>query len=572
MPLVDAEVQTDGQDHRTATKDAALTKESKRKEQPLVGHWVDESHSWYDGSIIEFNDDDTWRPLKPKQKVHQTAHYTCNVLSKSEWDLFEVRADGDERRFKVLLDEETKGLQVQYMRADGTLADLKWHLMASTPGQQAQKKRIQDILDVHSAKNTQGALQWECTLDAVYNNSLIVVGHNTFDALVGFVIILNSICIGVEIDQSIDRLPDDVDEYLWTLEYFFLFFYISELSIRFLAHGKLYLKEPWGILDIVLVTLGVVVIPLKAIKGMDGWLLKRIMIFRIVRLVRIQQFLRTIEIMQPLWKLINGITNAMGTLASTMLVIFFVLYIFACIGGELVSRNTDLRWLAKLTQDDFDNALPGELGYTKAHQDAAVVVRENFNRVSVIMLTLVQFTTADITDIYFPLIKTEPYLVFYFGGAYLIITILLMNLVTAVLVEDAIARSSEDTKMKARKTRRKLDSYIPQLEAIFDEVDHDGTGDINLTELAGFVPKDGMNLDQQVLEVMRPETLEECYECFDADNSGLVSKEEFVQGALAVLLKDAPQELTQLLQLVRASNKQLIAIQERLDAMEIKFQ
>merc|ERR1719296_686911 len=202
---------------------------------------------------------------------------------------------------------------------------------------------------------------------------------------------------------------------------------------------------------------------------------------------------------------------------------------------------------------------------------AAGVVKENFSGLWVTMLTLIQFTTADITDIYFPLVNEMPALSLYFGLAYLVITILLMNLVTAVLVEDAIARSSEDIKIKTKKTRRKLDQFVPQLEMVFDAVDHDSTGDISLQELAEFVPRDDMELDNAVKEVMKPETLEECYECFDADNSGLVSKEEFIQGALAVLLKDAPQELTQLLQLVRASNKQLIAIQGRLDAMEVRL-
>jgi len=285
---------------------------------------------------------------------------------------------------------------------------------------------------------------------------------------------------------------------------------------------------------------------------MDGWLLKRIMIFRILRLVKVLQPVRTFEIMQPLWKLISGLTHAMGTLASTFLVIIFVLYIFACIGGEVIAQNAAL-----LNLDPTS--------------DAGKVVEEKFSSLWVIMLTLIQFTTADITDIYFPLVNASPWLAIYFGLAYLVITILLMNLVTAVLVEDAIARSSEDIKIKTKKTRRKLDKFIPQLEQVFDQVDHDSTGDISLQELAEWTPPEAMELSSEVKEVMKPETLEECYECFDADNSGLVSKEEFVQGALAVLLKDAPQELTQLLQLVRASNKQLIAIQGRLDAMEVRL-
>jgi len=522
------------------------------EKKPLAGKWVDESKSWYDGSVIEIQADGKWKPVKPKQKVHQKAYYTSRIVSDTEWDLIETREDGDLREFKLLQDEASS-VFVHFKNPDGTLHGLKWKLQPYDESKAAQRRRIQDLVKPTSGLPHVDLFKHEFTLAAVRHNASAIVNHTAFDMLVGVVILANSVLIGVEIDLSIDRGVDDAGiGWIEALDKCFLGFYVFELGLRFTSRGFAFFKDSWGMMDTMLVTVGLLIIPLKGV--MDGWLLKRIMIFRILRLVKVLQPVRTFEIMQPLWKLISGLTHAMGTLASTFLVIIFVLYIFACIGGEVIAQNAALLKLA----EDPEN-------------EAGKVVEEKFSSLWVIMLTLIQFTTADITDIYFPLVNASPWLAIYFGLAYLVITILLMNLVTAVLVEDAIARSSEDIKIKTKKTRRKLDKFIPQLEQVFDQVDHDSTGDISLQELAEWTPPEAMELDSQVKEVMKPETLEECYECFDADNSGLVSKEEFVQGALAVLLKDAPQELTQLLQLVRASNKQLIAIQGRLDAMEVRL-
>jgi hypothetical protein len=275
------------------------------------------------------------------------------------------------------------------------------------------------------------------------------------------------------------------------------------------------------------------------------------MIFRILRLLRVVRAIRTVDFLQPLWKLVSGLGGAIATLSCTILVIAFILYIFACIGGEVIAQNTGLK--------NSDDAIIKDL------------MQENFSSMSRIMLTLVQFTTADITDIYFPLVTEQPWLSLYFGMAYLVITILLMNLVTAVLVEDAIARSAEDATMKQRRLRKKLNQYIPELKRIFEQIDHDDTGDISMEELLEWEVPAGLQVSDDVKEVLKAENLESAYECFDADNSGLVSQEEFIEGGLAVLLKDAPQETTQLLQLVRSGNKQLKSIQDRLGQIEDRF-
>jgi len=229
--------------------------------------------------------------------------------------------------------------------------------------------------------------------------------------------------------------------------------------------------------------------------------------------------------------------------------IILLMYVGAIAGVELIATNE------KLLEDP----------------ETEDIVKANFNGILVTMLTLVQFTTGDITPVYFPLIIRDPWLIPYFLSCYLFITLLLMNLVTAALVNESISQGAEDREIKVKRLRLQVEQYVPELDWVFGHLDADSTGDITLQELAAFNGTEqdiGHPLSDAVKEVLRPENLIDNYECFDADSSGTVNKQEFVQGCLAILVKDTPMELTQLLQLVRNSNHTLKGIQNRMDDME----
>merc|ERR1712045_1016217 len=111
----------------------------------------------------------------------------------------------------------------------------------------------------------------------------------------------------------------------------------------------------------------------------------------------------------------------------------------------------------------------------------------------------------------------------------------------------------------------------PELEQVFAYLDQDGTGDINLVDLARLASNAGglgQEISDEVKFLLQPETLSDMYACFDTDSSGRVNRDEFVQGSLAVLTRDIPIELTQLLLLVRNNSRQLTMVREKLEELE----
>jgi len=126
--------------------------------------------------------------------------------------------------------------------------------------------------------------------------------------------------------------------------------------------------------------------------------------------------------------------------------ICFTLFVAACFGVELVSRSSVLQ------EHALTNPVLQEL------------LEDRFNSLPNIFLTLLQFVTADsIAGIYFPIIKVKPQLVLYFGTLVALLSLMLANLVTAVLVDDAIRGSQMDDTMEKEHQRRRFSSIGTQI-------------------------------------------------------------------------------------------------------------
>ncbi|CAK0837368.1 unnamed protein product [Prorocentrum cordatum] len=231
-----------------------------------------------------------------------------------------------------------------------------------------------------------------------------------FDAVVGIVIVLNTICIGMSIQWELEGR--DVST-LDIAESTFLTFYVAELIIRLIAWGRSCFNSPWFIFDFVLVSFGVfsdwVLSPLLARMetGSQLGILEQVLIVRILRLLRLVRALRAMELFKDMWKLVRGMLGSARTVTSACLLIFGSLYIFGCIGVELLTQDEVLR-------DD---------------PRTAFIMKKYFSSLSNVILTLVQFSNYDsIAAIYVPIVKVRPVMCIYFVIIILVVPVCLMNL------------------------------------------------------------------------------------------------------------------------------------------------
>ena len=139
--------------------------------------------------------------------------------------------------------------------------------------------------------------------------------------------------------------------------------------------------------------------------------------------------------------LFSGATAIPGLLqesfgSSSLARIMVSLFIFACVAVEVIAKDE----------------------YLARAEATAEIVEKQFFGLNRAMVTLMQFVTLDnLSDVYYPLIMTRPWLCLYFFPILVFISIGLMNLVTAALVENAMqtaAHEAEEERLKLKKRVR----------------------------------------------------------------------------------------------------------------------
>merc|ERR1712196_508224 len=119
-----------------------------------------------------------------------------------------------------------------------------------------------------------------------------------------------------------------------------------------------------------------------------------------------------------------------------------------------------------------------------------------------------------------------------------------MNLVTAVIVEGALGRSSMSLEIKRRQEDSKRTKLVIELNEMCHQFDSDGSGSISMEELTCAMATPSFQELQQCLEVTRPEAVLQLLGFHDVDDA--ITIDDFCGGVLELALFDGPKQLLRL--------------------------
>lgn len=381
------------------------------------------------------------------------------------------------------------------------------------------------------------------------NEARRLLRRTEFDYIMGAIIFANTLTIGMEITLSVEG---KVSESLQALEHIFLIIYIIELALRVVGNGREVFNNNFVLFDTALVVVGVlctwIIDPLARVMAASGdkdndTVLDNLMILRVARLLRLVRTLRLVVQFKTLWRLANGLLQSLDVLMSTTALLMLSLYVFACAGVEFITLDDNLRH-------------GGEVGS---------IIDEHFSSLPTIMLTLFRFATLDsIAGIYTPIIKQKPMLTSYFFSIALIVSIALMNLVTAVLVESTIQRASKDTEMERVMLKKKLNTLTPLIREHFALLDWDNDGYLDRDEIM-----EDVAVPVELMKILNPDTdaMMTLFDILDTDDSGKVDEEEFVEGVLHMAMTDVPVETQQIMKLMRLQRRKLDGLTDKIFEM-----
>merc|ERR1712137_947927 len=164
------------------------------------------------------------------------------------------------------------------------------------------------------------------------------------------------------------------------------------------------------------------------------------------------------------------------------------------------------------------------------------------------LLTYVQFITVDsLAGIYVPLVKQRGYLFFYFAALIIIVSVGIMNLVTATLEDKSLAQSQNDADLK----KRKILQLRPQIARVFQSMDDNEDHTLTRSELVNCIDE----LPDILKDVVQKGGIGELFELLDKDGSGEISEEEFMHGVFQLMFSDSSPATIQELKLLRHLKK-----------------
>ncbi|CAK9090226.1 Voltage-dependent calcium channel type A subunit alpha-1 (Cacophony protein) [Durusdinium trenchii] len=346
-----------------------------------------------------------------------------------------------------------------------------------------------------------------------------LVSKPQFDWFMGFIIFLNSICIGIDTQHNIDisqsPFPNWPGE---AIDLVFICAYFVEIGIRLTAWGRANFKDGWFLFDLMLVAMGFVgniVEPILTSSngGENGF--AQILVVRSLRLLRLVRAIRMLHMFRTVWRLVYGLLTSGNAMLSTFFILVLTLYIFACLGVEFVTKDPLLA----------------------THPLTADIVDYNFSSLQRTMLTLISFIHADsIKEVYEPIIIVRPAMIIFFVSVILTVSVSLMNLVTAVLVEGALQNAANDKELSRHDLRLKVKKFAPKIMEVFVEIDKDGSGTIDRDELSQ------IKLSELPFELSTEHvsSLEDLFDMLDVDGKGTLTSTEFADGLLQLLTMDMP--------------------------------
>eukprot|EP00747_Dinoflagellata_sp_TGD_P102475 gnl/TRDRNA2_/TRDRNA2_168678_c0_seq2.p1 gnl/TRDRNA2_/TRDRNA2_168678_c0~~gnl/TRDRNA2_/TRDRNA2_168678_c0_seq2.p1 ORF type:complete len:599 (-),score=87.78 gnl/TRDRNA2_/TRDRNA2_168678_c0_seq2:73-1869(-) len=341
----------------------------------------------------------------------------------------------------------------------------------------------------------------------------------SFTIFITTVIVANSLTIGIQAAYELkdEELPNVLD----VLDDLFLAVYIVELFTRFFACGfRNSLHCRWVQFDALLVIVGVFagwILPTIADNNSGSGQMVMLRMARLLRLAKMSQFLLKFPV---LCLLIDGILASVTVVASTVFMIGFFVYVFAIMGVHLISKNS-------LVQTDVEF---GE------------IVEAHFSEMGLITCTLVQFLSLDsCAAIWKTLVAKDPSLAIYFAAVMMMIPIVLMNVITASIVNTAMDHSSENKQLMHQIDKHRRLELIPNLHDMFKQLDKDGSGLLDVGEIR-YGDKSVQHMLTDITNLDSLDTIFELLSAWDS-NDGLISLTEFVDGVTDIALSDSPIEL-----------------------------
>lgn len=334
------------------------------------------------------------------------------------------------------------------------------------------------------------------------------VYHWTFEYLCICFILLNTICIGFETDYKATNMQEASPVAFEVAELVFFLFFLAEFMARLVVNHVRFLRGPgWqlNIFDCVVLALQILELLITVAVRKTFQVSCHFYVLRLVRLIRLVRIVRTLRVLRLVGEvrtIVWSVALSFKPLCGAIIVLFFMTYLTGIYLSEVV-----LSYRIQRGPSDEHYSVLGDL----------------FGSVSRCMLTLFEAITGglDWDIVVKPLVSINPMLGCAFAFYVAFSLLALMNTITGVFVQHALAIGKKDK-----------DSYtVSYLRSLFELMDEDEDGKVSWEDFKASLTRDDMAELFQAIELDKSEA--QCvFRLLDIHNTGIIDADEFLHGCL----------------------------------------
>jgi voltage-gated sodium channel len=346
-------------------------------------------------------------------------------------------------------------------------------------------------------------LKSECSCYRNYRDrALPILTHPYFDYCVSSIIVANAILIGVQTDIAATQREAEQTVGMRALDLFFCAVFTVELGFRLsVYHVRFFCSSAWkwNVFDFVVVFVQLVEEVAAAVMGSQGgggtgldFSFMRVL--RVLRMIRVLRLVRIMRMIGELRMLVASISNSLRSLMWTIALLSLCIYIVAVYFTAMIADHPN---------GDMES------------------VEEVWGNIFLSMLTLFECITGgmDWHDALAPMMHNISYLMALPFILYICFSILaMMNVITGVFVESALASAKED-------------QDVFMVNNVRDMLKQDGDQPMTWQMFSNFLDKPAMleyfkNIDVDVSEARG------LFMLLDMNDSGTLDTEEFLNGCI----------------------------------------
>eukprot|EP00930_Biecheleria_cincta_P044800 TRINITY_DN30853_c0_g1_i1.p1 TRINITY_DN30853_c0_g1~~TRINITY_DN30853_c0_g1_i1.p1 ORF type:complete len:630 (+),score=102.61 TRINITY_DN30853_c0_g1_i1:122-2011(+) len=338
----------------------------------------------------------------------------------------------------------------------------------------------------------------------------LLTNHSLFHLCSGALVLTDTILAICEIDEKASGVAEAST---WIAPGRFVLFaiYVLEFLSSLLINWAESFHDTWVQFDAFIVSMGILDYALVLLLGSGGDNIGLLRFFRVARIARILKVFSKLRRLRELRKLIRMTFCCFKTLFWSLVYCFAVMTVWSMISVELLHDKV---------QNLVDQGVLDGCEHCTAAFD------------SVMNANLYTFQTVIAGDSWgalaVPLVKQDGWAIIILVGTHITIAFAVLNMIVAVIIDDFAEARNQDEMMIAEELEIRANQDLRRLTKMFDDIDRDGNGEIDLEELfeaASRVPAFAHRL--RVMDIDKSD-LERLFVLLDSDASGTVDGQEFI--------------------------------------------